>query len=247
METSIKVQSGYVPTGSYMLTCKDTRVVLSCLAQKRDHSWIQATFDLTNAANADLANIDGVLKNQGNASHSGYVPAGSYRFTCTDIKVTLTCQAQKKDQSWIPATFDLTSAVLLDLANMDGVLKNQGPSIPVSYVPEGSYKLTCRNISVILTCLAQKKDQSWIGASFDLTSSTVVNLDNMDGVLKNNGKASPIGYLPDGSYKKSCKDYSVTLTCQAQKRDQSWVPATFDLTNVSIVNLDNIDGVLKLK
>ena len=51
-----------------------------------------------------------------------FIPKGD---TCKGINVTLTCQAQKADQSWIDAKFDLTKASNIDLANMNGALVNQ--------------------------------------------------------------------------------------------------------------------------
>ena len=54
-----------------------------------------------------------------------------------------------------------------------------------------------------------------------------------------------VSYFPMGSYLETCKDVKVTLTCQAQKEDGSWVTATYDITNLpNNVTLANMNGVL---
>ncbi len=113
-----------IPKGSYKLTCKDIKVTLSCKAQTIEGSWIPASFDLTDVSDADLWNDNGVLKNSGTATSTGYIPSGSYKLTCKDIKVKLTCKAQTIEGSWIPASFDLTNLTDADLWNDNGVLKN---------------------------------------------------------------------------------------------------------------------------
>jgi hypothetical protein len=51
-------------------------------------------------------------------------------------------------------------------------------------------------------------------------------------------------FVPTGSYTKTTKNTTSTLFCQAQKRDQAWIDAGLDLTNLSSANIENLDGFL---
>ena len=129
------------PAGSYSQTCRNVTISLTCQAEKADKTWVAASYDLTDAVDLDLANIDGVLENQGTAKPDGYVPAGSYKNSCKDIAVTLTCEAQTIGKQWVPASFDLTTASKLDLSNIDGVLINRYPAkiYQSTYVGDGNW------------------------------------------------------------------------------------------------------------
>ena len=47
-----------------------------------------------------------------------------------------------------------------------------------------------------------------------------------------------------GSYTKTTQNITSTLFCQAQKRDQAWIGASLDLTNLPTANVENLDGFL---
>ena len=51
-------------------------------------------------------------------------------------------------------------------------------------------------------------------------------------------------YVPDGSYKKTAKNVKSTLYATAQKRDQSWIPAGLDVTELNSADVANLDGEL---
>jgi len=51
-------------------------------------------------------------------------------------------------------------------------------------------------------------------------------------------------FVPPGSYTKTTKNISSRLYCQAQKRDQSWIDAGLNLTELSSANVENLDGFL---
>jgi hypothetical protein len=51
-------------------------------------------------------------------------------------------------------------------------------------------------------------------------------------------------FVPTGSYTKTTKNTTSTLFCQAQKRDQAWIGAGMDLTNLTSANVENLDGFL---
>ena len=115
-----------------------------------------------------------------------------------------------------------------------------------AFVPAGSYSKTCNNIVVTLHAKAQKIDGSWVPAALNITELQSADIENIDGVLRNVGLGGiPAGFVPEGSYTKTCQDIQVVLTCQAQKLDGSWVPTAFVLTDIARPgNLANIDGKL---
>ena len=115
---------GFLPMGSYQLTCTNIKVTLRCEAQAFNGSYIQNDFDLTSLANPDLWNDNGVIKaTDKNAPQDGFKPGGSWELTSRSIEIVLTCEAQKIDGSWITASFDLTGLQTADLWNDNGVLK----------------------------------------------------------------------------------------------------------------------------
>ena len=112
----------YVPSGSYKQTSRDINVTLSAECKKIDGSWQSSTLDLTNLDNADVVNIDGVLK----IEPSSYLPGGNYIQTSRDINVILSAECKKIDGSWQSSTLNLTNLNNADVVNVDGVLTNQG-------------------------------------------------------------------------------------------------------------------------
>lgn len=114
-----------LPAGSYTLTSNAPQLFVYCQAQKLDQSWVWTSLELTNLAAPDLANIDGTLQNEGNGSYNGFVPTGSWTKSCKNIYIVFKCLAQKKDQSWVPATFTVPTSGPLSVANIDGVLLNE--------------------------------------------------------------------------------------------------------------------------
>lgn len=114
-----------------------------------------------------------------------------------------------------------------------------------TFIPQGSYSKTTKDISSNLFCQAQKRDQSWIGAGLDLTSLTSANVENLDGFLVNQSGGAQNGYVPTGSYAQTSRGMQVILAGNAQKRDQSWQRSTLDITNLPAgKTISNIDGVL---
>lgn len=115
-----------------------------------------------------------------------------------------------------------------------------------AFIPEGSYTKTSRNIESNLYCQAQKRDQSWICAGYNLTNSHAVNLENLDGFLVNeSGEGKQNDYIPGGSYLKTSKGMQTILSAFCQKRDQTWQVSTLDITDLGMgQTLSNIDGVL---
>jgi len=51
-------------------------------------------------------------------------------------------------------------------------------------------------------------------------------------------------FVPPGSYSKTTQNITSTLFCEAQKRDQAFIGAGLNLTNLSSANVENLDGFL---
>lgn len=51
-------------------------------------------------------------------------------------------------------------------------------------------------------------------------------------------------FIPGGSYVQTSTDIESNLYCESQKRDGSWIPAGFNLTDVDSADLANMDGFL---
>lgn len=120
-----------------------------------------------------------------------FIPDGSYQKTSQDISVTLYCEAQRLDQSWIASGYPISqlSEPNAGLVNRDGYLAPEEGSYPAKgFIPEGSYQKTCRNIRVTLGAQCQKSDKSWHYSALDITgySSAQGDIANLDGVLKIN-------------------------------------------------------------
>lgn len=114
----------FVPGGSYTETSKDVQSHLFCSAQRRDHSWIPATLNLTELETTSISNEDGFLVNNGDGTTPvGYVPHGSYLETCKEISVILSASCKKGDGTWQISTLDITGLREgATISNIDGVL-----------------------------------------------------------------------------------------------------------------------------
>ncbi|GLX91166.1 hypothetical protein Pfra02_37340 [Pseudomonas fragi] len=117
------------------------------------------------------------------------------------------------------------------------------------FIPEGSYQRTSRQVNSNLYGKSQRIDQTWVASGFNI-SNLAGGLVNWDGALQPEDNASPAtGLVPGGSYKKTTKDISVTLTAYCEKIDRSWHWSALDITNYTPGDGDiaNIDGVLKIQ
>ncbi|WP_430410083.1 hypothetical protein [Kordia sp.] len=115
---------GFLPLGSYQQTCRNITVTLACDAQDGNGSNNATTLNLTNLVNPDVWNNTGNLEiAAGYQPQDGFQPGGSWKLTSSNITVTLNCEAQKIDGSWVSASFDLTNVTTANLWNDNGVLK----------------------------------------------------------------------------------------------------------------------------
>lgn len=95
-------------------------------------------------------------------------------------------------------------------------------------IPGGSYKDTCRQISVIggnLIAQCQRSDGNWQSSKL-LYSDCQGDIWNDNGTLKcKHSSINPSGRAPAGSYRGSCKDIRVDgnqLKAKCEKRNGAW-------------------------
>lgn len=116
-------------------------------------------------------------------------PAGSYQKTCSNIAydgTTLTGQCKTMAGQAVAATLSYPASCIGDIGNVNGVLACTGPN--------GSYAITCRNISVSGTTLkgeCQRRDQSWNpSASLANFQGFQGEITNCNGNLQNGGQCA---------------------------------------------------------
>lgn len=138
---------------------------------------------------------------------------------------------------------------MLSILLLSAMSSPYNSSIPVGYVPRGSYIQSSRQIRVTLYCYAQKVNGSWIPASYDLTSSGFITLANIDEVLVGTPAGSSLVQpkVPGGSYTASCKDIRLVLTAQCKKIDGSWTWSSLDISQGVTGDIGNANGNLEMK
>jgi hypothetical protein len=117
---------------------------------------------------------------------SRFIPSGSYQHTSHQVTSTLYGKAQRRDQSWVACGFNI-STLTGGLVNLDGYLQPENDPAPTTgFIPNGSYKKTTENISVVLSAYCQKRDGSWQWSTLDISKYTPSQGDiaNIDGELK---------------------------------------------------------------
>lgn len=236
------------PAGSYTATCRNPRLEGGWLqASCRDTwgNWRDAGLALTGCpVGADIANDDGRLTCRTFTSrHAGdYPPPGSYLQTCRDVALASgllrgTCLDRRG--VWLPTTLYVSWCNGRDIVNDDGSLRCAGGASSGSgfaeAVPYGSYRATCRDISVSFGQLRATCQDRW-GAwrpSLSLTLSSCergVDISNDNGSLRCSRAGSSFGERPPpGSYMASCRDVRVVagwLKATCQDRNGRWVDAT---------------------
>ena len=117
----------------------------------------------------------------------GFVPQGSYQLTSRNVRVTLYCQALKKDGNWIPASLDITHIEDANIDNEDGHLHSlAGSAKRKGYLPGGSYQNSTQSPCVILSALCKSGKTDWQWSTLEIT-----NL-NLDSTLSNINGALPV-------------------------------------------------------
>lgn len=127
----------------------------------------------------------------------------------------------------------MTRILFLSLT-LCGALLVSGPHSSAQSTPGGSYKQTCRQISVVggnLVAQCQRADGSWRNSALNYydCSGDIWN-DNGDLACKGSGS----GNVPRGSYKNSCNNYYTEgnrLYASCQKRNGGWRDTSINYRN----------------
>lgn len=120
-----------------------------------------------------------------------------------------------------------------------GAVLVSGPDSSAQSTPGGSYKETCRQISVVggnLVAQCQRADGSWRNSALNYYDCSG-DIWNDNGSLKCKHSSINPGKTPSGSYRDSCRDIRTDgnqLKAQCQKRNGSW--------NNSKINYKNCSG-----
>ena len=168
------------------------------------------------------------------------VPAGSYRQSCNSCIASggnLTASCKKINGAFNSTVLYKFQACRSGIENMDGYLTCARGDSPL---PNGSYKASCRNLTVQQTTLyatCRNVNGDWREASLPLAYCNY-EIYNANGVL--------VCSLPHGSYQRSCRNARVRdgqLYAECKTRGGDWVNAAAPAACRR--DLANDDGVLK--
>jgi len=161
------------PPGNYKETCKDLLKIghmLEAKCRKEDGTW-QSTVLFYGRCNGPIHNNNGQLTCNQNGGGGNYLPPGNYKDSCRNMRVEediLQAQCQRRDGSWRFTSIDYDECYS-DITNQNGRL-TCGQRHHHHMLPSGSYKQTCRDLSVhgdILDAQCQKRNGEWRWTSID--------------------------------------------------------------------------------
>ena len=160
------------PPGNYKRTCTDLIKIghmLEAKCRKEDGTW-QSTVLFYGSCNGPIHNNNGQLTcNQGGGGN--WLPPGNYKNSCRNMNVNgdiLQAQCQRRDGSWRFTSIDYDECYD-DITNQNGRLRC-GQRHHNNMLPRGSYKQTCRDLSVngdILNAQCQNRNGNWRWSSID--------------------------------------------------------------------------------
>jgi CVNH domain len=179
---------------------------------------------------------------QSSCDSTANVPAGSYRQSCTQCRVsggdlTASCKKIKssynsENTSTLPAFATCRSGI----ENFDGFLTCTKGDAPL---PAGTYGSSCRNLNVernTLYATCRNVNGDWKEANLSLGKCNY-QIYNSDGVLACT--------LPYGTYQRSCQNARVIngqLYASCKNNDGAWVESSTPVTCSR--DLNNRDGHL---
>jgi len=161
------------PPGNYRDTCTDLLKIghmLEAKCRKQDGTW-QSTVIFYGNCDGSIHNNNGQLTcNQGGGGNN-WLPPGNYKNSCRNMNVNgdiLQAQCQRRDGSWRFSSIDYDECYD-DITNQNGRLQC-GQRHHHNMLPRGSYKQSCRDLSVngdVLSAQCQKRDGNWRWSSID--------------------------------------------------------------------------------
>lgn len=162
------------PPGNYKDSCTDLVKIghmLEAKCRKEDGTW-NSTVLFYGSCNGPIHNNNGQLTcNQGGGGN--YLPPGSYKQTCMNMRVEgniLQARCQRQDGSYRFTSIDYEDCYS-DITNQNGRL-TCGQRHHHNMLPRGSYKQSCRDLSVngdILSAECEKRNGNWRWTSIDFS------------------------------------------------------------------------------
>jgi len=160
------------PPGNYKDSCTDLLKIghmLEAKCRKQDGTWINTVLFYGNC-DGPIHNNNGQLTcNQSGGGN--WLPPGNYKQSCRNINVEgniLQAQCQRANGSWRFTSLDYEDCYN-DITNQNGRLQC-GRRHHHNMLPSGSYKQSCRDLSVngdILNAQCQKRSGEWRWSSID--------------------------------------------------------------------------------
>ncbi len=180
---SISALSDDYPQGNFKNSCEKIIVIghmLEAKCRRKDGSW-QHSILYYKPCKGPITNNNGILTCNYINGGGGWTPPGSYKETCNDIRVfgdILSARCQTSDGKWRNSRLDFRHCYN-EITNQNGRL-TCGRRHHHSYLPRGSYKETCRNLSMqgdVLQANCQRRNGQWRFKSLDVSNcyGNVVN------------------------------------------------------------------------
>ena len=183
-----EAQAQRYPRGNYLETCKNIiRIghMLEANCQTRDGGWQHSVLYFASCA-GPIHNDNGNLtcRQKGNE----YIPPGSYQDSCSDIRADdgeLWARCQMQDGQWRESSLYYRDCYQ-EITNQNGRL-TCGRRHHHNMLPRGSYKETCRDISIngeILSAECQRRDGTWRWTSLNVENCYGSRVENDNGRLE---------------------------------------------------------------
>lgn len=244
--------------GSFKQSCRDFAVnedgTLSATCQARNGTWRETSLARVNCTSNRADNDDGhlVCDSQRVGTNKW---EGSFERTCRDIYMdksgTLTATCQTTNGEWNRSWLSAQNCGSYTAANNDGRLVCEARGRVAGRGWDGSFKQSCRDVSVnadgTLRATCQTRSGAWQQSSLSRANCADNRAQNVDGRLACESQRVSTNRW-DGSYEKSCRDVYMdeagTLTARCQSKTGAWVPAQLSVRECGSFRAANDNGRL---
>jgi Beta/Gamma crystallin/CVNH domain len=174
------------------------------------------------------------------SAYADVIPPGSYQRTCHDFytdgtTLSATCTTRWGVENY--TTLRHYNDCEGDIANVDGRLRCIEDDDDHDQAPRGSYRATCRDISVedgTLQAECRDRNGRWRYTELQNYRSCRGDIANVNGMLRcRRDDDDDADYdLPGGNWRYSCRNYRVigwTLTAECRDQWGNWRRSTIDL------------------
>ena len=244
--------------GSFKQSCRDFSVnsdgTLTATCQAKNGAWRETSLARVNCTTNRAENDDGHLVCESQRTGMNRWE-GSFEQTCRDIYMdasgTLTATCQTTNGEWNPTRLAARDCGSYTAANRNGQLVCAPKDRVGDNQWEGSFKQTCRDISVSpdgrLTASCKAKDGSWQRSTLAAVNCNGNRATNEDGQLRCESQRVGLNRW-NGSFEQTCRDIymdaSGTLTATCQSTTGAWVPARLSAKECASYTASNNNGRL---